>query len=201
MEEVRDPQAQFMYLVGLASCFRAEGNESEAAGVLERALVIRPDNVGLNNDIAYGWIDRGVQLDRAESMIRLAVSRQPRQMAYLDTFGWLLYKKQDFAAARKWIDRASRAGQREDPVVHDHLGDTYWRLGKSEEAIEHWAEALKLAQARSSAQRNADERRVLSTAESKINAVRSGRWPAVAPVAIPEDPSAAAEPQRAQDKE
>ena len=53
--------------------------------------MLKPDDVRLNNDVAYGWIDQGVRLDEAEPMIRYAVRRAPQQGAYLDTYGWLLY--------------------------------------------------------------------------------------------------------------
>ena len=31
----------------------------------------------------------------------------------------------------------------EDPVIHDHLGDTYYKMGKLREAIRHWQESYK----------------------------------------------------------
>ena len=128
-------------------------------------------------------------------MIRYALWRSPRQGAYLDTYGWLLYKKGDFAEAKKWLLRASRTRAGGDPVVLDHLGDTCWRIGESEEALEHWTAAIEAAQARlrEDAIISADERRVGNNTQGKIDGARAGRPPAVAPLAAP--PSGDDEPE------
>ena len=189
LERANNPGSRFVYLLALASCYRQQGNEAEAGNRLELALSLRPDIVGLNNDVAYGWIDRGIRLKRAERMIRYALSRRPRQMAYLDTFGWLLYKKGEFLQARKWLERGRHARTRKDPVVLDHLGDTCWRLGKRSEAIEYWTEALAAATETreeagdASAAVSADERRVIDTAQGKIDAGLGNRVPQTASLA------------------
>jgi tetratricopeptide (TPR) repeat protein len=186
LETAGTPDERFQYLIRLAESRRRGGNEQEANDVLARALTLRPSDSMMNNNVAYAWIDKGVRLDAGERMIRFAMSREPRQPAFLDTFGWLLYKKGEFGEAVKWLLRA-RAGRPDDPVIHDHLGDAYWRLGRSEEAIGHW-EAAVVAAAKVSPERlenNADERRVRETGPQKIEDAREGREPAVAPVAGP----------------
>jgi Tfp pilus assembly protein PilF len=202
LDASRDPTERFGLLQRLAYCHRAQGDESLANEVLARALVLRPDDVTLNNDVAYGWVDRGIRLDEAEPMIRYALWRSPRQGAYLDTYGWLLYKKGDFAEAKKWLLRASRTRTGGDPVVLDHLGDTCWRIGESDEAVKHWTAAVEAARVRSNegAVISADERRVGNKTQEKIDAARAGRPPAVAPLAAvpsgddePEDEEGAGE--------
>ena len=153
---------------------------------MERTLLLEPADVSLNNDLAYGWIDRGVRLDEAEPMIRYAVSRFPQQGAYLDTYGWLLYKKGDFEGARKWLERARRAMARDDPVILDHLGDACWRFGLEKEALEHWNAAVEIVRKMSEDEvASTDVRRVRDTTSQKVEDARAGRKPGVAPLPAP----------------
>jgi tetratricopeptide (TPR) repeat protein len=184
LDASRDPDERFACLRELAYCHRLEGDEARAGELLARALLLRPGEVTLNNDVAYGWIDRGTQLDEAERMIRYAVSQRPRQAAYLDTYGWLQYKKGDFAEARKWLMRAAGARREKDAVIFDHLGDTLWRLGESEDALRKWSEAIELLDHRDEDELNTDdERRVRAQAPQKVEDARAGRTPAVAALA------------------
>ena len=158
-----------------------QGNPELAAQASEEALGFYPDDVPLNNDVAYNWIDRGVKLAEAEQMIRYAVSQEPRQSAYLDTFGWLLYKQGKWEEARKWLRRASHTEFGQDPVIFDHLGDTCFRLGKTEDAVECWETAVRLAEEGDDT--NPDAVRTRREAPAKLQAVREGNVPELAPVA------------------
>lgn len=180
------PQSRATYLLLLAAAQRAQGHEEQAAENMERALVLRPGDVSLSNDLSYTWIDRGIRLDDAEPLIRYAVGRFPLQAAYLDTYGWLLYKKGAFAEAAVWLGRANRARAGEDPVILDHLGDTFWRLSKREQAIAHWNRAVDVVSEKSDEElANDDERRVRSQAPAKIEKARSNHEPPVAPLKAP----------------
>ncbi len=186
LDETTDSATRFRYLLGLADAQRSQGNEELAGTTLERALVLQPTYVTLSNDVAYLWIDRGIRLEEAERLIRYALGRSPRQAAYLDTYGWLLYKKGEFAEARKWLLRGNRGRDGQDPVILDHLGDTYWRLGQSAEAIEHWTAAVRISNERDEDRRIADdERRVRTVTPKKIEDAGAGREPSVAPLAEP----------------
>ncbi len=183
LEGTNDPQTRARYLLALAECQRAQGNELQAGEILDRTRVMVPTDPTLNNDVAYLWIDRGIKLDEAEPLIRYAVGRLPRQAAYLDTYGWLLYKRGEFAAAKKWLLRANHAREGKDPVIHDHLGDTVWHLGESAKALEHWREAVQLTNERDPEARvSDDERRVRTVTPQKIEEAEADRKPPVAPL-------------------
>lgn len=188
LESTKDPAIRVDLLMRLASCYQRQGDDERSTEAMARALALQPASVELSNDVAYGWIDHGVNMEEAERIIRHALSGAPREGAYLDTYGWLLYKKGDFAEAKKWLMRAVRARQGDDPVVRDHLGDTNWRLGNVEEAIEHWsiaaAAVAKLAEDDILA---ADLRRVRAATPGKIEAARANQTPAVAPLSRGED--------------
>ena len=122
-------------------------------------------------------------------MIRFALASAPQQAAYLDTYGWLLYKKGALADARKWLVRARGARRTPDPVILDHLGDTLWRLGQSTQAVEQWEAAIEAVAERMNDDQPAstDERRVQRATPEKIKDARAEREPSVAPLAEPSD--------------
>ncbi len=185
LEMSRNPAERFEFLTRLAWCHRRLGNESRASEILARALLLQPSEITLNNDVAYEWIDHGVRLDEAERMIRFALSHRPRQAAYLDTYGWLQYKKGRFAEARKWLERAAATRGGADPVVLDHLGDTLWRLDKTKEAVRYWEAAVQAVGERTEEDfQTQDERRVRDQTPKKMDDVGVGRTPAVAPLAV-----------------
>ncbi len=187
LESAGDPAIKGAFLRLLAFCYRAEGNELRATEFMAQALADSPDDVLLNNDVAYAWIDRGVRMAEAERMSRFALGSRPQQGAYLDTYGWLLYKKGDFSGAVKWLNRSRNSATGDDPVVHDHLGDAYWRSGNKAKAVEMWTKASELGEAKAGgAVTSADEKRVRETVQQKIDAAGAGAEPAIAPLALPE---------------
>lgn len=189
LEATSDSQSRLRYLFLLAAAQRELRDEDRATETLRRALLLDPELPGLNNDVAYGWIDKGVRLDEAETMIRYAVFRLPREGAYLDTFGWLLYKKGQFADAKHWLAMALQAREDRDPVLLDHMGDACWRLGEKDAARRFWKEAAESIAARPAKDiRSADERRVRDVVGSKIESVDAGTEPAIAPLAVTETP-------------
>ncbi|HNQ23479.1 MAG TPA: tetratricopeptide repeat protein [Phycisphaerae bacterium] len=167
----------------MALCHQEQGRAELATAVLAEALRLLPDDVGLNNDVAYGWIDQGVRLEEAEGMICYAVAQDPRRSAYLDTLGWLRYKQGKWAEARKWLARAVALDAEPDAVVLDHLGDACYRIGSPQEAVQYWTAAVKAAEDSATAERSPEVGRVRATAAAKIEAVRQGEPPQVAPAA------------------
>lgn len=189
LEMTREPRVRFTFLRALNLCYQAQGKTEASWDVLKRALLLEPEDVTLNNDLAYGWIDAGIRLDEAEPMSRFAVYRSPQQGAYLDTYGWLLYKKGEFAKAKKWLLRAQGSDAGDDPVMLDHLGDVCWRLGEQEQALDYWARAVKQVNGLDDEDLiGADARRVRDGTQQKVDDARTGKPPAVAPLAKPPAP-------------
>ena len=181
-----NPLVRVLYLNLLAECERRSGRVAQALESLELAYRMNPLDVNACNSLGYSWADVGVRLDEAEELIRYAVAQNPRSHAYLDSLGWVLYKKGDFAGARYWLELARGADEEDDPVILDHLGDTYWRLGQMERAVADWQAAVELA--RTGMQRDrrrrddVDWQRIAEQTPAKIEAAAAGRTPDVAPL-------------------
>jgi tetratricopeptide (TPR) repeat protein len=108
---------------------------------LEMVLKIDPDSTGANNDLGYTFADEGKNLGQAETMIRHAIAEEPDNVAYLDSLGWVLYKRGHFAEARGYLEKAVEPASQADPVVLNHLGDDLYRLNASTDAQHRWQTA------------------------------------------------------------
>jgi tetratricopeptide (TPR) repeat protein len=128
------------------------GAAAEQAGLLDKAAELLRESIRLDpavaaeayNYIGYMWVDRDMNLDEAGDMIRKALDAEPDNGAFLDSLGWLHFKKGNYEQALKDLLRASENLKKEDPVVFDHLGDTYHKLGKTAEALNFWQRSLSL---------------------------------------------------------
>ena len=119
-----------------------DGADAEFRKVLE----LNPDNAGALNYLGYMYADRGVRLDEAQKMISRALELEPDNGAYLDSLGWVYYRQNKLDEAEQALLRAlSKKEVGGDPTVHDHLGDVYFKLGKTKDAITQWQASLKEA--------------------------------------------------------
>ena len=118
-----------------------DSHQDESVKTLQMALKLDPENAGVNNDLGYMFADAGKNLGQAEVMIRHAVNSEPDNGAYLDSLGWVLYKRGQFAQARGYLEKAAEPLSQADPVVLNHLGDDLYRLGASADAGRRWQSA------------------------------------------------------------
>ena len=110
---------------------------------LLEALRLRPNHPSILNYLGYSWVEQGLQLDRAQKMIRTAVKKRPRDGYIIDSLGWALYRLGKIEEAVKQLERAVLI-RPEDPTINDHLGDIYWAIGRKTEATFQWNRALIL---------------------------------------------------------
>jgi tetratricopeptide (TPR) repeat protein len=132
----------------------------KAAKQLEILIKKKPSEPGYYNDLGYILADHDMRLDEAEQMIRKALDldKARRQKspdfdpktdhdngAYLDSLGWVLYKKKDLKEARKYLELAVEDKNTQHIEIYDHLGDVYLALGERDAAIRAWEDGLKYA--------------------------------------------------------
>lgn len=189
----------------LSFCYQTQKKDELTTYELERVLELLPEGaalspqqldirVGTLNDLGYTWADAGKNLQKSEEMIRFAVGQQPRRAAYLDSLGWVRYKRDDPESAHKWLARAARIPPEvdfdrgssdpggHDPVIFDHLGDVCWRLDRRDEALECWNRAIQEANKRLEEDDEDDvSQDVLETAARKIESAQDGGEPEIAP--------------------
>ncbi|HEY2483210.1 MAG TPA: tetratricopeptide repeat protein [Caulobacteraceae bacterium] len=110
---------------------------------LTAALKQRPEEPELLNFLGYSWIDRGEKLREALAMVQKAVNADPKSGAMIDSLGWGYYRLGDYNSAVEKLEQAV-AIEAGDPDVNNHLGDAYWRVGRTNEARFQWSRVLTL---------------------------------------------------------
>src|SRR5437667_5067021 len=128
------------------------GATAEQAGLYEKAADLLRKSIALDpansaeacNYLGYMWADHNMNLDEAETMIRRALEGEPNNASYLDSLGWVEFRKGKFDQALTDLLRAANGAEHDDPVVFEHIGDTYLKLNRMPEALEAWQKALTL---------------------------------------------------------
>lgn len=165
----------------IAICHQQRGDSARAIDALQKAYDINPRSASVNNDLGYTLADANLRVDEAERMIRYALRRQPANGAFIDSFGWALYKTGKFERALRWLEKASQSVGDDDPVVHDHLGDVHWRMGSADKAVEHWTKCIELTEKDAEANPAVPVmRRLADRVQGKLDARTRGEVPDVA---------------------
>jgi tetratricopeptide (TPR) repeat protein len=135
--------AKFYFNYGAAA--EQAGLYDKATDLLRKSIALDPENSAeACNYLGYMWADHNMNLDEAETMIRRALQSEPNNASYLDSLGWLEFRKGQFDRALNDLLHAAKTGERQDPVVFEHIGDTYLKLNRTREALEAWQKALAL---------------------------------------------------------
>lgn len=118
-----------------------KGDIQNAVRQLEKAIQLDSKNHKALNYIAYMWIEKGIELEKAARYLDQAMRLDPDNAAYEDSLGWLYYQKKEYAKAKKWIEKALKKAP-DEPVINDHMGDIYLALNNPENALRYWQKAM-----------------------------------------------------------
>jgi tetratricopeptide (TPR) repeat protein len=151
-------QRQIRYT--LAGVYSAAKEQEKAEAQLQLILDADPGEARAHNDLGYLWADQNRNLEQAEKLIRKALELDQKQRregawigldadldnaAYIDSLGWVLFRRGQLKEALQELERASKLpGGEDDPVVWDHLGDVLFRSGERARAQQAWKKALEL---------------------------------------------------------
>ncbi len=114
----------------------------EADRQFRRSLEVDEDFPEAQNYLAYMWAERGKNLEEGLELINRALEAQPDNGAFVDTRGWIYFMMERYEDALSELKRAIELEV--DAVIYDHLGDTYKKLSRMEDAVAAWIEALRL---------------------------------------------------------
>lgn len=108
------------------------------------------------NYYGYFLISNNLDLDKGMLLVASAVTNDPTNPYYLDSYGWALFKNGEFERALTAMQFA-KSLQPKNPVIIDHLGDIYWNLNRKREAVYEWNKILGLKNPVSQEQINLNE--------------------------------------------
>jgi tetratricopeptide (TPR) repeat protein len=168
----------------LSSVYSAWKKLDAAETQLLTILKSDPTNATANNDLGYIWADHNKNLKEAEDLIRKAIDldRHQRKLgavddrdnaAYVDSLGWVLFRRGDLDGACKELERAVALPDGDDPTLWDHLGDVYARLGRlvqAQSAYERSIQIFEEHRTRPRDERFRDARRKLEQIKAQVRA-------------------------------
>lgn len=135
--------ARFLFDYGAAA--DQAGLYDKAAELLKRSIAREPATAAeAYNYLGYMWAEQNLHLEEAEEMIKQALELDPDNGAYLDSLGWVHFRKGRYEEALAELLRALQSLTRDDPVVFEHLGDTCAKLNRIPQALEYWQKASAL---------------------------------------------------------
>jgi len=156
LDEFDTPADRARVRYSLASAYWGAKKYAEGEAELRAILDADPDHTGACNDLGYHLAEQGRNLDEAERLIRHAIANdrddrrrsgdpEPESAAYLDSLGWVLFRKGQLGEARVLLEKVTGMPDGAiDPVVWDHLGDVLFRSGEKAKAKTAWEKAAEL---------------------------------------------------------
>jgi len=127
----------------LATVYERQKDFDRAESLFKEILQVNPRNANALNYIGYMLADRGIRLEEALNYVKGALALDPRNGAYLDSLGWAFFKLNDLENAEKYLLEAD-AIVRNDPIIDEHLGDLYYKIGNYKKAEDFWMNSIDL---------------------------------------------------------
>lgn len=115
----------------------------------DEALQLDPTNFMAMNNLSYFLAEAGQQLPRALVLAEKAMTSDPENPTFIDTYAWALFKNRKYEEAKEYIDRAlsAYADDSNDDAsaeVLEHAGDIYYMCGEPDKAKDFWKDALAI---------------------------------------------------------
>jgi tetratricopeptide (TPR) repeat protein len=132
------------YYFELGAMMEKAGDYKGAIESMRQAIELNPLHSNAHNFLGYMYALGGYDLDQALEHLKKALTIQPRNGYFLDSLGWIYFKKGEPKKALTQIQKALIYTE-PDPVLYDHLGDILFSLGNYDEASGAWRDSLFLA--------------------------------------------------------
>ena len=113
----------------------------KAENDLLEAIELRPDQPYVLNYLAYSWLDRNLNVNKALVMLEKAIKLEPGDAYIIDSLGWAYYLSGLLDKSIYYLEKAVTILPN-DATLNDHLGDVYWKVGRNQEAISQWKKVL-----------------------------------------------------------
>ncbi len=117
----------------LAAALERRGDWVRAVDTMRIVLEQNPGNAAAMNFIGYTLADHGGDLDEAERLVKKALEAKPDSAAFLDSMGWVCFRRGDYERAVDLLERAV-AEAPDEPTLLEHLADACARAGRKQRA-------------------------------------------------------------------
>ena len=123
--------------------FERLGEYEKSDKDLLEALKIIPNNSYVLNYLAYSWLERGQNINKAILMLEKAYKENENDPYIIDSVGWGYFLVGKYNDAEKYMRRAIEL-MPNDPIVNDHYGDILWKMNRKIQARYFWKSVLKM---------------------------------------------------------
>lgn len=127
----------------LSQVYYEEAKEMRAMKIIDKIIFKDDSYAPALNFKAYHLVTKGLNVAQAEKLSLRAVSMEPRNGHYLDTYGYILLKKGSLKEAAAILREAVKLNP-EEPEILEHLADVYVQIKNIKEAIRLYALASGL---------------------------------------------------------
>ncbi len=118
------------------------GKWEQAKVLFLKLLKEDPEDTYTLNYVSYKLALKNQELDLALDLIEKALVIDPNNGYFLDTLGWVEFKRKNYNSAVFFLEKSVSILPRSSEVI-DHLGDCYLLLDRKKEALFEWNKALK----------------------------------------------------------
>ncbi len=119
----------------------------DAINSLKKAIQFNSQNARAYNYLGYLYADNNMNIGESIALIKKALTIDPLNGAYLDSLGWAYYRQGKYKLALKKLLEAEKQFNKDnspDPIVYDHIAETYKEIGNQHKAIEYWKKSLQI---------------------------------------------------------
>jgi tetratricopeptide (TPR) repeat protein len=115
----------------------------DAIKIFETAFLYHPKSPLLANNLAFLYLEKDHNINKAFELARLAYELLPEDPSVVDTFGWTYYKKKLFSQSINHLENA-RFLSPKNSIIHYHLGQAQLAAGKNDEGLLSLQQAISL---------------------------------------------------------
>ncbi|HJY28830.1 MAG TPA: tetratricopeptide repeat protein [Pyrinomonadaceae bacterium] len=116
------------------------GDVNGAITELSRAVSLNSKSAEARNLLGVAYESKGMR-DHALELFKSAVQADKTNVDYLNNYGFLLFKNNDFEEATKYLKRAAKLAP-DNPRIWNNLGLAQCRRGKFDDAFESFTHAV-----------------------------------------------------------
>ena len=129
-------EAQFLATMG--DVYYSLKQIDKSFAVYEESLKIDELNIVVLNNYSYYLTLENKDLQKAEKMSSKCIELEPGNSTYLDTYAWVLFKRERYFEAKYIIERAMDNGGDKSDVIVEHYGDILFKNDDIDKAVEQW---------------------------------------------------------------
>ncbi len=131
-------------MFGLGDALENTGHREKAIELFRELQKENQKDPLIANYLGYLLIEANRELEFAGKLVSFAIDKDPDNAAYIDSYGWYLYRIGEYEEALDSLRRADSLAQPSDPVILEHIGEVYEKLEKPELAVDCYNKALEL---------------------------------------------------------